>query len=164
MVISSNQEVVFCENNTTLSQNKWQKVEQAWYYFGADKKAVKGWLWNNNKWYFMNSNNKKMETGWLKTADGKWYLLDKQNGDMKSGWQFVNGKWYYMDLVNGDMKSDWQLVNGKWYYLDLVNGDMKTGWIKWNGKWYYLSSSGEMLTDTVTPDGYTVDKDGVWIS
>lgn len=163
LIISEKQEIVFCENNLTLSENKWQKVEDAWYYFGADKKAVNGWLLLGEKWYFMNPSNKKMETGWVQTG-GKWYLLDKTNGDMKSGWQFVNGKWYLLDKTNGDMKSDWQLVNDKWYYMDLMNGDMKTGWIKWNHAWYYLDiKKGEMLATTTTPDGYKVDENGVWI-
>jgi len=39
---------------------------------------------------------------------------------------------------------------------------MATGWIKDNGKWYYLASSGNMLSNTRTPDGYYVDANGVW--
>lgn len=29
--------------------------------------------------------------------------------------------------------------------------------------WYYLGSSGAMLTNTTTPDGYHVDSEGRWI-
>lgn len=29
--------------------------------------------------------------------------------------------------------------------------------------WYYIGSDGYMLVDTTTPDGYTVNFDGVWI-
>ena len=32
------------------------------------------------------------------------------------------------------------------------------------GAWYYVGADGAMLTNTVTPDGYTVDADGVWRS
>ena len=32
-----------------------------------------------------------------------------------------------------------------------------------SGLWYYLGADGYMLTNTVTPDGYTVNADGVWI-
>jgi len=39
---------------------------------------------------------------------------------------------------------------------------MATGWVKDNGKWYYLASSGNMLRNTYTPDGYYVDGSGVW--
>ena len=36
-------------------------------------------------------------------------------------------------------------------------------WVYWKDKWYYLGSYGAMLTDCITPDGYRVDKDGIWI-
>jgi len=41
---------------------------------------------------------------------------------------------------------------------------MKTGWVQTDGKWYYLDESGKMLADTVTPDGVTVDKNGVRVN
>jgi hypothetical protein len=52
---------------------------------------------------------------------------------------------------------------GKWYYFD-NEGYMKKGWILWNAKWYYLGENGDMLLDTITPDGYRLDKDGVYIA
>ena len=39
---------------------------------------------------------------------------------------------------------------------------MATGWVKDSGKWYYLASSGNMLRNTYTPDGYYVDDSGAW--
>lgn len=35
-------------------------------------------------------------------------------------------------------------------------------WIKDKGKWYYLDSSGKMLHNTYTPDGYYVGSSGAW--
>ena len=41
---------------------------------------------------------------------------------------------------------------------------MRTGWIQSGNAWYYCdTSSGAMLTNTRTPDGYYVDANGVWI-
>ena len=40
---------------------------------------------------------------------------------------------------------------------------MKTGWYSYEGKWYYLTAEGDMLIDAITPDGYKVGTDGVWI-
>ena len=40
---------------------------------------------------------------------------------------------------------------------------MVTGWVQWNNVWYYCCDSGEMLTNTRTPDGYYVDGNGAWI-
>ena len=186
LVVSISSEVVFIEKNGTLSKNKWQQVDDSWYFFDKDSKAVDGWLEQNGKWYYLNEFDKKMETGWLRIKDGKWYLLDYVNGDMKTGWQqtkdgkwylldYVNGdmktgwqqtkdgKWYLLDYVNGDMKTGWQQTkDGKWYLLDSVNGDMKTGWQMVKGIWYYLTKTGAMAENTITPDGYKVGKDGAW--
>ncbi len=35
-------------------------------------------------------------------------------------------------------------------------------WIKDKDKWYYLDSSGKMLRNTYTPDGYYVGSSGAW--
>ena len=164
LIVSVNTEVVFMEKNGTLSKDKWQQVGGSWYFFDKDSKAAGGWLEQNGKWYYLNESDKKMETGWLKTADGKWYLLDQANGDMKTGWQQTkDGKWYLFDQINGDMKTGWQQTkDGKWYLLDQTNGDMKTGWQMVRGIWYYLDPLGAMAEDTITPDGYRVGKNGAW--
>ena len=39
---------------------------------------------------------------------------------------------------------------------------MQTGWKFIQNNWYYFEQSGAMLKDQLTPDGYRVDKDGVW--
>ncbi|MBT9812142.1 MULTISPECIES: hypothetical protein [Clostridia] len=45
---------------------------------------------------------------------------------------------------------------------------MYTGWHQIDGKWYYFNTEdgakqGMMLKNTVTPDGYPVNEQGVWI-
>ena len=60
------------------------------------------------------------------------------------------------------MKTGWLQLNDKWYYLE-TDGAMKTGWLSLDNKWYYLGADGAMLADTVTPDGYRLGADGVWI-
>ena len=163
-IISKSKDVIFSKNNGELAINEWQKVGTDWYYFDADRKAAAGWKQLGGKWYYLEDDSKKMVTGWKKTATGKWYYLDQVNGDMKTDWQQINQVWYYLDHTNGDMKVDWQWINNKWYYLDPVNGNMKTGWQLIRGKWYYMNKiNGDCLLNTVTPDGYTVDKNGVWI-
>ena len=38
---------------------------------------------------------------------------------------------------------------------------MITGWVNSDGNWYYLDTVYGVLFDTVTPDGYYVDEDGI---
>jgi len=85
----------------------------------------------------------------LKKDSGKWILDSK-------------GSWY--KRADGTYpKAEWMQDKGKWYYFD-NEGYMKKGWILWNAKWYYLGENGDMLLDTITPDGYRLDKDGVYIA
>lgn len=103
---------------------------------------------------------------WYRYADGtwpaaKWVELD-WNGEKT---------WYYFN-PNGYMHSGWLLDGGNWYFLhnvaDGTQGYMYTGWKQIDGKWYYFNPlaggpMGSLLVNTVTPDGYTVDANGVWV-
>lgn len=90
--------------------------------------------------------------------------LNSANGAKNTGWQFTNNHWYYFDPASGVMKTDWQFINNQWYYFDPASGIMKTDWQFINNQWYYLDSiNGNCLTNTTTPDGYTVDENGVLI-
>lgn len=70
-----------------------------------------------------------------------------------------DGQTIYVD--NGDLATGWKLINDKWYFMN-NDGVMQKGWIQSNGNWYYLNDNGEMVSNTVTPDGYTIDKNGRW--
>ena len=73
---------------------------------------------------------------WQRNAQGWWYQND--NGTYpRNTWQYIGGAWYCFD--------------GSGYMLHDV----------WAGN-YYLGSSGAMLVNTVTPDGYRVGADGKW--
>ncbi|MCD8225434.1 MAG: hypothetical protein LUC99_11435 [Clostridiales bacterium] len=37
---------------------------------------------------------------------------------------------------------------------------MQTGWVEWDDSRYYCDSSGKMLKNTTTPDGYILDSEG----
>ncbi|MDO4731883.1 MAG: hypothetical protein Q4B14_07200, partial [Clostridia bacterium] len=116
--------------------------------FGTNKVVKTGWQIENNKWYFLDQNGKKM-TGWI-LDNGMWYFLD-QSGVMVTGWLFDNGAWYFLDS-SGAMVSGWLFDNGVWYLLD-SSGAMMTGWVEYEGSKYYFDESGEMVTGWVEYDG-----------
>ena len=68
--------------------------------------------------------------------------------------------------LNGSGQSlvGWVESGGKWLYYK--GGQKVTGWqkLRWSQgeDWFYFNSSGEMLANTDTPDGYHVDGNGVW--
>lgn len=106
------------------------------------------------------------------------YVFD-ENGVMRSGWiTDSKGAWYHLSELHdgsfGAMTRFWfkSPVSSKWYYLTPVTGVMATGWHEIEGKWYYFTESkyetaaqpiGSLHTSGMTPDGYPVDENGVWL-
>ena len=58
---------------------------------------------------------------------------------------------------------EWRMDNYGWWY---DNGDgtwPHNGWFQdIDGTYYYFDAAGYLLTDTMTPDGYYVDRTGAW--
>ena len=86
-----------------------------------------------------------MVTGWHHdTEDGKWYYLNPADGVMVLGWQKIDGKSYYFNPYAPEQT--WDYVDGKWTF----NGTVSRPY-------------GSMYQNEQTPDGYSVDANGVWI-
>ena len=92
----------------------------------------------------------------------------------------VNGKIYRFRFdENGNLKTGWYTdETGARYYLNEETGSyygaMSTGWKFINGNWYYFvpytlirsgasMNMGSMLMNGMTPDGFKVDTNGIWI-
>lgn len=56
----------------------------------------------------------------------------------------------------------WIQDGSNWKYRN-DNGSYAANWQWIDGKSYYFDQNGNMLTNTTTPDGYTVNADGVWV-
>ena len=70
--------------------------------------------------------------------------------------------WRFFRADGSQQHNDWLFINGKWYYFE-ADGTMKTGWVLWKELWYYLGPDGDMWVNCQTPDGYTVNQDGIWV-
>ncbi|MDF2884186.1 MAG: pcpA [Clostridiaceae bacterium] len=164
----------------------WQLDGVKWYYLNTDGSMAAGWKQVSGYWYYLNPSGDMAANKWVGnyylgasgamavstvTPDG--YYVDasgawdgKPKGstvvtppieNKKTGWQLDGDKWYYFN-TDGSMATGWKQVSGLWYYLN-PSGDMAAN--KWVGN-YYLGDSGAMLVNTVTPDGYYVNANGVW--
>ena len=120
----------------------------------SEETTASGWQQNGGNWSYYEDNS--AVTDWKK-INGTWYYFDG-NGVMTTNWQKVSGAWYYMDN-SGAMQTDWKEISNAWYYFN-ADGVMQEN--RWVGD-YYLGSSGAMLVNTTTPDGYRVDASGKWI-
>lgn len=109
---------------------------------GPGTSAQKGWLQDSTGWTYIKDDGAKAANEWV-TVDGISYWFDASSY-MAKGWRNLNGTWYYL-------RSDGSMAKNYWCQVPE------------NGKWFYLGSDGAMLTNTTTPDGYTVGSDGAWI-
>ena len=86
-------------------------------------------------------NGEKLPAGWVRMADGTWRLRLESGKLAKACFLDVNGRTYYFDS-SGIMLTGWQVIGSNWYCFD---------------------ESGALLRNTVTPDGYRVNENGVWV-
>ena len=108
---------------------------------------------------------------WIRDEKG-WRLKNPDQTWATSSWKEVNGIWYHFN-EEGYMQTGWYTdIDGNQYYLlsadGSTQGSMVTGWQLIDDKWYYFNmesdgTKGRLLFNTVTPDGYQVGADGVWI-
>lgn len=105
---------------------------------------------------------------WLRFADNTYPKGSvRDSGSVLHCWEHINGKWWAFDET-GYAKTGWLRDEnyGGWFYMDPEHG-MQTGWVLLNGVWYYFNpisdgKRGIMYAGQRTPDGYYVDKNGVW--
>ena len=121
---------------------------------------------------------------WNRGANGTWQLTFKndlgQQVQAKNMWinintqTIVNGQqalvdnYYYFDNT-GNMLTGWLTdADNKKRFLETANNDdmgkMIRGWKQIGGSYYYFDLNGFLLTSGITPDGYSVDVNGVWVN
>ena len=139
---------------TKDSQKGYRNVEQG-VITGASNQTV-----NDGYSHWM----KDAKGWWLRFSDGTWPMADRTGA---YHWEKINGKWWAFDET-GYAKTGWLRDEdyGGWFYMDPEHG-MQTGWVLLNGVWYYFNpisdgKRGIMYAGQRTPDGYYVDKNGVW--
>lgn len=102
-------------------------------------------------------------SSWIQ-RNGVWAYREANGALVRNARREINGKQYWFD-ENGNMLEGWrQDGSGAWFYLTPGQGALQTNsWLLYKNQWYYLGSDGKMLTDSRTPDGYLVNKEGIWI-
>ena len=165
-------------NASGAMQTGWKWLDNHYYYFTGSGAMKTGWLKDKELWYYLDKEgimltglqeidgsryylnaNGAMQIGW-KWLDNHYYYF-ASSGAMKTGWFKDKGLWYYLNPEEGVMLTGLQEINGASYYLN-ASGAMETGWKQLNGNWYYFQTNGSLLRNGTTPDGYKVNRDGIW--
>ena len=72
----------------------WKK-EENWYYYNGNQ-IIKGWLKDNNKWYYLHQDTGKMMSGWI-DLKGKIYCANSDGSLITNGFYRLCGKLYYFN-------------------------------------------------------------------
>lgn len=169
------------------AETGWQKIDDVWYYLDPKNGAMaedgmqeidgeiyyfRDWggmasnAWyqdDEGSWYYFGGSGAMVRNQWV-LSKGIWYYLGSDGVMLANQWLYWNDAWYYLSESGVMLADQWLYWNGAWYYLSESGAMLADQWVHWNGTWYYLGSDGAMLTDTVTSDGYYVNKDGVWVA
>ena len=151
----------YYDKNGQKVTDKWiyDEQHQKWYYFKQDGTSAKN-TWKDD--YYLKNDGTLAANEWIYDKNySSWYYLKEDGKYARNEWFYYKNGWYYLNET-GAMEKGWLEVSNKWYYLD-QDGKMETGWVQVDSKWYYLNKSGALLTNTITPDGYKVNRDGVWV-
>ena len=120
-----------------------------------------------------NSSIGEWELGWNRNEIGWWYCSNLENKyyyTSQDDWKEIDGEWYIFDSRGYALQDAWHYdeSNAKWYYLDdkckMIRGNNEKPLWKWiDGSFYAFNEYGQMYCDCVTPDGWRVDENGMWL-
>lgn len=117
-----------------------------WYYCTSSGAIKKGWLYLDEKWYYLDPEKGHMYEGNVYEIGGINYGFDK-SGVMQTGWYDQT-----KTFTNSETgKTESYVVK---YYFD-SSGRAFHGWVSDNGASYWIDEKGVMVADGV----YKVDKD-----
>ncbi len=163
------------EDATGYKSNYWK--------YGHAGVVKEGWIYDNG-WYYTDSegtmyrDGARIITGDTKEPESPKYddyrgadgyidwdaydaACDKYAVDLE---EYYRSRTFIFDangkMVEGGWYGSKTTYGTKWYYAN-GDGTAYTGWVNEGGTYYYIHR-GFMATNTVTPDGYYVDANGVW--
>lgn len=150
----------------TVKAKGLHKVGKKYFYFNKSGVLQTGWVETEDGIRYFKTSGKMgskgvMYTG-LKTINKNKYYFGK-DGVVLTGRRTLSNKTYYfstskkMGTRGKALKNTWKTTKGKKYYYG-SDGVMVTN--AWVNKTCYVDTNGEILKNTVTPDGYLVGEDG----
>lgn len=131
-------------------------------YIDEPKKT--GWIRENGKWYYYDSNGEMVKSKWIKYKGGYYYL--GANGAMYTGWRTIDGDRYYFYPEGHMASAEWVSDSDKGILFLDADGRQtyqKKGSWKKNSKGQWFEVSGWYPTSRwlrINRKDYEFDSDG----
>lgn len=167
----------------TEYENKATGYKSNGWKYGEAGVVKKGWVKSGGKWYFTSAEGDMYRDSINFVGDSKdaptypsssdyrgadgyidWDAYEAAVAQYRKDYEEFYRKNTYVFDANGVMVTGWyaskDTYGTTWYYTN-EDGTAYEGWVKSGNNYYYIDR-GVMLTNTLTPDGYYVDVNGVW--
>ena len=159
----------WCSGSDSYHDNSWYYVlsdgtvaHSMWidgtYYVDED-----GWMLRDTytpDGYYVNKDGRYVQTGWCKDANG-WYYSFSDGSYPCGEFYWIDGYEYYFNSYGYLASEGWYKAGSEMWFYVLSDGTVAHS--MWIGGTYYVDGNGWMLTDTYTPDGYYVNKNGQYV-
>ncbi len=138
--------------------------------FGAAQALPNGTIVNVGGVNYLTDPQGERYSGWFIDAGENWYYFNESDKAMKTGWHHdsEDGYWYYLNPADGKMMDGWQTIDGKEYFFQPVRNMGNYFFNNEQEKWLYSLNSnlpyGAMYRSAITPDGLSVDENGVKVT
>lgn len=98
-------DITYTKPDGSKGNNEWVGDGEDWFHINGESKVDYDWYLEKESWYMLNKDLSgkigAAKHGWyLESMDNKWYYFDTSNTAMKTGWQSIDNKWYYFTEVN----------------------------------------------------------------
>lgn len=158
----------FVKENGEILISTWACIDGDYYYFEQNgfnciSQSPEGFSCRDRKWSRKPSMYNPQHISPIIPEDNYFSVSENNvsNSKINTWVEYTNDVGFqstrYID-ENGGYVNEWQFIDGKWYFFKGYNL-VRNKWIND----YYVGDDGAMLTNTVTPDGISVDEDGLQI-
>ena len=147
---------------TSLANTGWLNVQNKWYYYDEAGNSVRNqWVENDNDLFWLKDNGEMAIQSWV-NYENSWYWVNAQGAMVTDSWIPITNNWYYVGQDGKMLANTWFEYNNRSYYLT-ESGAAAKGWVELDGKWYYFDRTNGDMKKSTTIDGYTVNKEGVYV-
>lgn len=115
--------------NGTYPKNKWEVIDNYWYYFKADGYMATGNITYQANWYYLTEVaspdhplGSMYMNAWKKGTGTNWYYYGDTGAMLINKWVKTDGKYYFVGKSGAMLTKQWVTTDDKEYYYVDANG------------------------------------------